>query len=233
MTTRRDFLANGGLFLSATLTGCLSTRRVGVCEDWKRVFKTMGFDPDADGCGVFAVIGDPHVTDGINAPLADAVRIWNAMSPQPKFALSVGDQLCHVSLQFGDRETPAKPGWQAETDRECAILHGIVDRLEIPFKHVIGNHDTYPEEVDAKCRAERTAKGYRVEGSVALSELRDLGVNPKQFWLGAFRADYDERENLVAWCSLLPPGPGEADFHRPCMLFKAESRDLSGVSTLH
>lgn len=147
---RRSFLGGAVCAVSAVAAGCLSTRTVGPEEDWKAVFLDMGFDPDAPGCGVFSVVGDPHVTDGINAPFADAVRFWNAMSPRPKFALSVGDQLCHVSLQFGDRETPAKPGWQAETDRECAILHGIVDRLEIPFKHVIGNHDTYPEEVDAK-----------------------------------------------------------------------------------
>lgn len=42
---------------------------------------------------------------------------------------------------------------------------------------------------------------------------------------GRFRFSFDVVDatvHAVAWCSLLPPGPGPADFHRPCMLFKAE-----------
>ena len=134
------------------------------------------------------------------------------------------------------KNVPAKSKRDLESGDRVEVFFSSTPDLSLwyhcaeidPRGRVLDYRVRYPRQFDygwsfrtLECRAERTAKGYRVEGSVALSELRELGVNPNQFWLGAFRADYDERGNLVAWCSLLPPGPGMADFHRPCMLFKA------------
>ena len=65
-----------------------------------------------------------------------------------------------------------------------------------------------------------TPDGYAVEGSVSVEELKSFGIDPKRFWIGVFRADYDQDEQLVDWHSKVPHGPGDADFHRPCMLFE-------------
>jgi len=60
--------------------------------------------------------------------------------------------------------------------------------------------------------------GYAVTGSVEVVELASLGIDPKRFWLGAFRADFAPGCRLVDWYAAIPQGMGEPDFHRPEML---------------
>lgn len=150
-TSRRSFLVNGlSVGALALATNCPAAEDVRAEDRWKTVFRMMGFDPDAEGCGVFAVVGDPHVTNNPTATLRAAIRAWNTMSPRPMFALSVGDQLCGISGQFGDREWPSDPKWKAACDKEIADFQKVIEPCKIPFKHIIGNHDTYPDERDAR-----------------------------------------------------------------------------------
>lgn len=150
--SRREFLVGGSLSLGLA-AGCAIDAACPPAERWKALFRMMGFDPDADGCGVFAVVGDPHVTNTPTETFCAAIRAWNAMSPRPLFALSVGDQLCNISRQFGDREWPSNPKWRAACDEEIENFKRLLMPCEVPFKHIIGNHDTYPEERDGRLYA--------------------------------------------------------------------------------
>lgn len=96
-----------------------------------------------------------------------------------------------------------------------------------PRGRVLDYSICYPRQFDytwsfrtLEKKAMLTPDGYVVEGSVAVEELQSFGIDPKRFWIGVFRADYDTDEELVDWHSKVPHGPGEADFHRPCMLFE-------------
>jgi len=148
---RRNFIKAGFSFGALALgTGCRAVSVRESKQDWKTVFRRMGFDPEAEGCGVFAVVGDPHVANTPSATFEAAIRTWNAMSPRPLFALSVGDQLCGISRQFGDREWPVDPRWRSAGEKEIAGFKALLTPLEVPFRHVVGNHDTYPDEQDAR-----------------------------------------------------------------------------------
>ena len=200
--SRRAFLAGS---LSALASGCLTGRTAGPDEDWKSAFRALGFDPDAAGCGVFAVVGDPHATKTPPETFKAAIRAWNGMSPRPLFALSLGDQLCDVSRQFGDREWPADPKWRAACDAEIEGFKSLIAPCEVPFRHVIGNHDTYPDEVDAGLYAShfpgwRPYERFEACGVqfMLLNGGHDGSLDAKQLaWIGAEVPKLDPNRALV------------------------------------
>lgn len=64
-----------------------------------------------------------------------------------------------------------------------------------------------------------TPRGYRVGGSILLSELKELGMNLESgFWMGVFQADFYQKEK-VNWYALHAPDVDHADFHKPDVLF--------------
>lgn len=74
--------------------------------------------------------------------------------------------------------------------------------------------------------------GYRVEGSVSLAELRQLGMDlEKGFMFGVFQGDCGQ-DGLISWYSLIATDDAEPDFHKPDVLFpvrmtpKAEKRGV-------
>lgn len=71
-----------------------------------------------------------------------------------------------------------------------------------------------------KMETARRADGYTLRGRISRQELVELGVDPHNFSLGAFRADFKGEGELVAWTSALPQPPGKPDFHRPAMLMR-------------
>ena len=134
--------------------------------------------------------------------------VWAVEPFTTKRDIERGDR---VELFFSSVEDLSKTYYCAEIDPKGRVLdYGCV----FPRKFDYGWSFRTLER-----RAERTADGYRVEGSVALSELKALGIDPARCWIGAFRADFDEK-GLVDWHSLTPHGPGEPDFHRPCQFFR-------------
>ena len=68
--------------------------------------------------------------------------------------------------------------------------------------------------------ARLTVRGYQVEGSVALSELRELGIRTDDFYLGVFRADFHP-DGSVNWYSLVSTDDKTPYFHKPNVLFPA------------
>lgn len=65
-----------------------------------------------------------------------------------------------------------------------------------------------------------TPWGYRVGGSIARDELKELGISLEGgFLIGVFRADF-RQDGSVNWYSLIPTGDEKPDFHKPDVLFK-------------
>lgn len=108
-------------------------------------FRSAGFDPSARGCAVFVATSDIHYPTGA-AWLPQIVEEVNAIQPRPRFFLVVGDMIHHGSPGPGRR--PDAPGLKMARDEFAAFARDIA-RLDpaIPFKCVMGNHDTYPGEV--------------------------------------------------------------------------------------
>ena len=66
-----------------------------------------------------------------------------------------------------------------------------------------------------------TDQGYIVAGSVAISELAELGVDLKNgFYLGVFRADFHQ-DGSVNWYSAVKTDDESPYFHKPNVLFPA------------
>ena len=148
---RRGFIG-GMLSAGAWATGALPTVAVADGVGWKEAFRGVGFDPDAPGCDTFIVIGDPHVPcgDDSSSHLSGLVGFWNAMRPRPGFVFSMGDQVSTVTGQMGDRLTMTIPEKRMRASADIRLFRSYFDRLELPFHHTIGNHDSYPGEVDAE-----------------------------------------------------------------------------------
>ena len=151
---------------------------------------------------------------------------WRIEGGRFRFAFEVRDETVYAVREFKTKRDIERcdrvevffcPTGDMKTAYRCAEID--------PLGRVLDYACTFPRRFDygwgfrtLECRAVRTSVGYSVEGSVSVGELRELGIDVSHFWLGAFRADFDGKEALVAWHSQLPPGPGEADFHRPCMV---------------
>lgn len=200
--TRRGFVAGA---MSALASGFLPTGVLAAGEDWRTAFRAMGFDPSAAGSGTFAVVADVHVDTSENAPFRNAVAFWNAMSPQPAFALSCGDQLCFVSDCFGDNISQRRPDWRDRNEKGIALFKEIIAPCQMPFKHVIGNHDTFPGETDAAYYAGhfpgwRPYERYDALGVqfLLLNGGHDGWIDPRQeAWLKDERQRLDPRRAVL------------------------------------
>lgn len=159
---------------------------------------------------------------------------------ETSFSCRLEDGAFRFRFAVADASVHAVPDFTAKRDLERG------DRVEVffsstpdmsaahyycaeidPLGRVLDYKAAYPRVFDytwgfrtLERHCEITPDGYTVEGSVSAAELKSLGIDPREMWLGVFRADYDSGENLVDWHSLVPHGPGEADFHRPCALFR-------------
>jgi hypothetical protein len=61
--------------------------------------------------------------------------------------------------------------------------------------------------------SEITSKGYIIEGSIDLSELKTLNIK-NSFFMGVFRADFIKRQSdEVNWYSWVDPNTSKPDFH--------------------
>jgi len=62
----------------------------------------------------------------------------------------------------------------------------------------------------------KIADGFRIDGTVSLSELASLGISSNTFFIGVFKADFDEAGENVVWGSAAPMN-NPPDFHHPDM----------------
>lgn len=193
-------------FLTGVIAaGVLPSAFCAEAEDWRAAFAGLGFDPFAPGCGVFSAVGDPHVSESNTDPLKAAIRFWNTMEPRPALAISMGDQLCRVSSSFGDRNGPKKPDWESRSRAEAKIFADILAACEIPFRHVIGNHDTFPDERDGAFYASCFPgwKPYAREDVLGLQFLflnggHDGWIDPAQeAWMIEQKKSLDPKKALV------------------------------------
>ena len=135
---RREFLYT----LAAAGASMLPTAACAANDDWKAVFRAIGFDPDSPGSHWFAVTADIHAVR-FHEQLAAHVAEWNAMEPKPDFVAALGD-LGNVNRGFGDHPAPELAAQNAERD------FGAIDEIltkglrgDIRRVYAIGNHDTY------------------------------------------------------------------------------------------
>ncbi|MDD4888569.1 MAG: metallophosphoesterase [Phycisphaerae bacterium] len=116
-------------------------------------FKTLSaawraarFDPTARGSAFFVATSDIHYPTGADW-LPKIIDEVNAIQPRPRFFLISGDLILSASIGPGRRPdakalAAARAEYQA-CGRDLARLSPA-----IPFKCVLGNHDTYPDEAD-------------------------------------------------------------------------------------
>lgn len=142
-TSRRHFITCSAGAVAAGFAPCAHGAADG---DWKAAFRRAGADPDADGFAVVAVIGDPHVAISPLETFRAAVAFWNGMGEALRCVVSCGDQMCRFSTCFGQRPDTASPAYLAACRAEADALKALIAPLRAPFRHVIGNHDTFPEE---------------------------------------------------------------------------------------
>ena len=105
-------------------------------------YAAAGFDPEASGVWVFAAVGDTHYLVGEHTHLP-AIDEVNAMDPAPAFFMVAGDLICSASLDLG--RIPSESDKQ-EALREFELCKSDLDTLNVPYKLVLGNHDTYVYE---------------------------------------------------------------------------------------
>jgi hypothetical protein len=198
MQNRRDFL-KGAAWLAAFSSCPTLGEDVAWKQDWLEAFRAAGFDPAAEGNGVFVVCGDVHDPEYSQHFLAQ-VDDWNAMRPAPRFVALLGDNGCSVSRSFG--HTPDEKG-KARARQELEGLREKLTKLckAIPLKLVIGNHDTMPGEMDAAFF--RTV----FPGHPPYQTFEESGIR-FMVWNGGHDGGIDARQR--AWikeqCTALPEG---------------------------
>jgi len=117
-----------------------------------------------------------------------------------------------VEFYFSPAKDMKKPYYCAEMDPKGHVL----DYKALFYRQLDDSWNFSTLKLDT-CL---TPTGYRVGGSIALEELRSLGIDLENgFFMGVFYADY-KPDGSVTWHSLVPMGEEEPDFHRPKMLFE-------------
>ena len=153
---------------------------------------------------------------------------WYVEKDRFRFHFNVSDSTVHAVEGFKTKRDIERGDRVEIFFSSTAELTNMYYCAEIdPKGRVLDYGCTFPREFDyawsfrtLENSVRLTDKGYVVDGSVSVAELKSLGIDPRNCWMGAFRADFDRNEDLVAWYSKVTPGPGEADFHRPCMFFR-------------
>lgn len=112
-----------------------------------------------------------------------------------------------VEIYFSPKQDLSQSYYCFEMDPNGNVLDYKADYFrKLDFKW---NFSTLTVKTDV------TPWGYRVGGSVDVSELNRLGIDlEKGFWLGVFQADYHVNDS-VNWFTLVPMDTKEADFHIP------------------
>lgn len=181
--------------------------------------------------GVFVVSGSSEI-NGLYAP-------WDSLSDRTKFRCFSDAETFYFVYEVEDSTLTYTSGFKGEPDVEKE------DRVEIFFSPGEDMSVYYCAEIDPLGRvldySSRYYRGmdydwdfstlrlsgmidnrsYRVWGSVAKSELIDLGCDlAGGFYLGVFRADY-RPDMTVNWYSAVSTDDEFPDFHKPDVLFKA------------
>ena len=143
-TTRRSFIEGT---IAVAGAAALPTALCAAEEDWKAAFRSLGFDPDAQGASVFVITSDIHA-EKHHQHLAEHVAFWNSMDPKPAFVCALGD-FGYINSSFGHRPAPRQAAENAE--RQFGAINAILTgglRNDVRRVYVVGNHDTVPGEDD-------------------------------------------------------------------------------------
>lgn len=189
-------------------------------------------DPQEPECTI-PDIGQGFQTDSLFAP-------WSGLVTPTRFCCHSTEERFYFSFEVEDSTLSLSDPCLTEDD----ILPE--DRVELFFSRDSLMGEYYCAEMDAAARkldnsgkyyrqidfdwkfstleldTMWTSFGYRLGGSIALSELRELGMDLENgFWLGVFQADY-QKDGSVTWYSLVKTDDEKPDFHKPNVLFKCK-----------
>ena len=178
-------------------------------------------------------IGQGFQTDSLFAP-------WDGLATPTRFCCHSTEERFYFNFEVEDSTLTVSEPCLTEDD----ILPE--DRVELFFSQDSLMNQYYCAEMDAAARkldnsgkffrqldfdwkfstmeldTMWTSFGYRVGGSIALSELRELGMDLENgFWLGVFQADF-RKDGTVNWYSLVKTDDEKPDFHKPNVLFKCK-----------
>ena len=118
-TTRRSFIEGT---IAVAGAAALPTALCAAEEDWKAAFRSLGFDPDAQGASVFVITRDIHA-EKHHQHLAEHVAFWNSMDPKPAFVCALGD-FGYINSSFGHRPAPRQAAENAE--RQFGAINAIL-----------------------------------------------------------------------------------------------------------
>ena len=176
-------------------------------------------------------IGPCTAIDALHAP-------WDALDDNTKVRLFSDEDNLYFYYEVCDSTIALKEPFTCESDVEPE------DRVEIFFSATPSMEIYYCAEIDPlgrpldySCEYYRkmdygwnfstmdlygtlTQNGYIVAGKVSKAELRELGINPEDLWMGIFRADF-RTDGSVNWYSFVPTADASPDFHKPDVLFHA------------
>ena len=96
---------------------------------------------------VFVAASDVHYGYCDEEGMLPIIREVNAMMPRPAFFVITGDLICSASIAFGNRPDGKQ---KAKAVEEFCLFKKHLDSVSpaIPVRLVLGNHDTYPGEVE-------------------------------------------------------------------------------------
>ena len=185
--------------------------------------------------GVFVLSSEPQTVRVLHAP-------WDGLDDETEFTCYVKDgRLCFsfvivdstmtVSEDF-PKERTVDDEDRGEVFFSCDSLMSSYWCAEIdpkgrPMDYAAHFGQPFDYEWNfstLQAQGSLTEKGYRVDASVALSELRELGIDTKDFYMGVFRADFHP-DMTVNWYSLVSTDDKSPYFHKPNVLFPATIRE--------
>ncbi|MDO4628907.1 MAG: metallophosphoesterase [Planctomycetia bacterium] len=158
-THRRNFLKStaifgAGIFFADELFSAMETPKILLGTNFntlEEAFSALDFDPNDSASMFFAVTSDIHYSREAEFGFQKAIPDLNALQLRPSFLALLGDNVCSMSGSYG-----SKPNY-AQADREIDTLKADLAKLHSDLETfmLVGNHDTFPYEKDAKYFCEK------------------------------------------------------------------------------
>jgi len=175
-------------------------------------------------------IGQGYTTYGLYAPWdgkeTDTRFSCHSTADRFFFSFEVTDTTLTLVQPFVD-EMDVDPEDRVEIffSQDKGLKNGYFCAEIDPLGHVMDYHARLYRNLDYKWNFRTlttsgtvTPWGYRVGGSIARSELKDLGIDlDGGFWMGVFQADF-RQGGKETWYSLVPTDDAEPDFHKEGVL---------------
>ena len=188
-----------------------------------QAYATAGFDAAAKNAVVFVAASDVHYGYCDEEGMLPIIREVNAMMPRPAFFVITGDLICSASIAFGNRPDGKQ---KAKAVEEFCLFKKHLDSVSpaIPVRLVLGNHDTYPGEVEPEL-FHRVFPDRPAYQSFDVAGVHFVALNGHSTGY----IDGQQRDWLTADIARVPTGRTIVTFvHQPALQSTVAERDLPG-----